>query len=499
MIQTAFVTASTSTFNKNCRPDLETMSSPVKKTSQNMSSRAARFWRYKTARRDEPVPPVNSRLLSLPAELLIAIMENLSESKDIAALRRTCRKIGRFTDSQANLYRLVTVSQHPWARTRLELVALNRIPNITGELVKTSSRVKTLVFEDIRIVAPNTDYRDLSDLWTRHQNRLYNMAVADSIGVAAQNFSRLETIEYDPGSSRTMWSRDTLDMHFRAIAREIAHTSDVASRQQEEMFCKVVELVLRNRCVEAKPLTVEIRTPVTNFFNETIWDHARQIPRTQYPNWPSNNRLENLDIRYTGNNAYCERCFKSDLGVLCGRLGRHQFANLRSLTLGGNKLLGREFLCLDSLGSIEFIPDWTNLRKLRLENVSLSYKTVRLLRAQRFDLEIHNAMCHHSFFLSLPDNSTLRSVQISGILVCQRWRYPLHRHAKRLTTSQHPVWLIAKRLSDVQAIIRECHHQPHLKLEVPWVSQAKVEKYMLEGGFSPMSQANMWSDKLPMY
>jgi len=108
-----------------------------------------------------------------------------------------------------------------------------------------------------------------------------------------------------------------------------------------------------------------------------------------------------------------------DLGVLCRDLDHGQFATLRSLTLGGNGIHGTNYLDIDVLGEAIYIPDWTSLEKLRLENVHVSVRTIGLLRKQELHLEIHNAIWRCPSFLEFQAGTMLYSAKLTGIH--RRW------------------------------------------------------------------------------
>ncbi|KAG9200410.1 hypothetical protein G6514_007082 [Epicoccum nigrum] len=102
------------------------------------------------------------------------------------------------------------------------MIALNKIPGRVGELMNTSSRVKGLIIEDVR-VAYSDLYFDLSkagvdlsehaeDLTSqieqfKHQ-LYYNPNGFDTMEAAAKRLIALETIEYDPGSTRIQRARE---------------------------------------------------------------------------------------------------------------------------------------------------------------------------------------------------------------------------------------------------------------------------------------------------
>lgn len=151
-------------------------------------------------------------LQHLPAEILSAIIDNLSRNEDITSFRLTCRKVGSFAASKASLYRKVNLCLHPWSRMRFELIAFNKIPGRAGDMVNSSSRVKDLIFEDTRVFYPDMYFdlstigvdpreypEDLSSQRERFEYQLYyNLSGVDTSGAAAKQSNALETIEYDP-------------------------------------------------------------------------------------------------------------------------------------------------------------------------------------------------------------------------------------------------------------------------------------------------------------
>lgn len=404
-------------------------------------------------------------LQHLPAEILSAIIENLSSNEDLASFRLTCRKVGNDAASKASLYRKVNLCLHPWSRTRFELIAFNKIPGRAGDYINSSSRVKDLIFEDIRVLYSDM-YFDLSkivvDLSGRAEDRYltsqlekfehqlyYNPSGVDTIGAAAKQLNALETIEYDPGSTcvqrairhnhqlsgnayidpeagyEELWQskvqelieKDTWESRSRCF---LALTQQNAIHATRYMFCKVVGSVLQTCHPRAKPLTVRICSPVPRFFNpigtDPLYSNSTRLVR--YPEWPRNNRLHNLELRYTSPQMYKGESVMPDLGVLCRDLDHGQFTNLRSLTLGGNGIYGLNYLNIDVLGEDGYTPDWISLEKLRLENICVSVRTIRWLRRQKLHLEIHNAIWRYHSFLELPAGNMLYTAKLSGI----HWR-----------------------------------------------------------------------------
>jgi hypothetical protein len=407
-------------------------------------------------------------LQHLPAEILSAIIENLSSNEDLASFRLTCRKVGNDAASKASLYRKVNLCLHPWSRTRFELIAFNKIPGRAGDYINSSSRVKDLIFEDIRVLYSDM-YFDLSkivvDLSGRAEDRYltsqlekfehqlyYNPSGVDTIGAAAKQLNALETIEYDPGSTcvqrairhnhqlsgnayidpeagyEELWQskiqelveKDTWESRSRCF---LALTQQDAIHATRYMFCKVVGSVLQTCHPRAKPLTVRICSPVPRFFNPIGTDplYSNSTLILIYPVWPCNNRLHNLELRYTSPQMYKGESVMPDLGVLCRDLDHGQFTNLRSLTLGGNGIYGLNYLNIDVLGEDGYTPDWISLEKLRLENICVSVRTIRWLRRQKLHLEIHNAIWRYHSFLELPAGNMLYTAKLSGI----HWRWDI--------------------------------------------------------------------------
>ena len=158
-------------------------------------------------------------LLHLPAKILSAIIANLPRNEDITFFRLTCRKIGNFAASKASLYRKVDVCVHPRSWKRFELIAFNKTPSRAGGLLNSASQVKDLIFEDVRVahsdmcfnlskVGIDLSGRDLTPQLEQFEHQLYyNPSEVDAIGAAAKQLNALETVEYDPGSTRFQRTR----------------------------------------------------------------------------------------------------------------------------------------------------------------------------------------------------------------------------------------------------------------------------------------------------
>jgi hypothetical protein len=401
-------------------------------------------------------------LQHLPAEILSAIIENLSRNEDLASFRLTCRKVGNDAASKASLYRKVHLCLHPWSRTRFELIAFNKIPGRAGDYINSSSRVKDLIFEDIRVLLDLSKFgvdlsgcaKDqylISQLGRFEYQLYYNPSGVDTIGAAAKQLNALETIEYDPGSTRVQRPMHSHQLSGNAyIDPEAGYEELLQSKVQEiieketwesrsryflplsqrdaihatrHMFCKVVGSVLQTCHPRAKPLTVRICSPVPRFFNPIgtypLYSNSTRLER--YPEWPRNNRLHNLELRYTSSGMFKRGSVMPDLGVLCRDLNHGQFANLRSLTLGGNGIYGLNFLNIDVLGEDGYTLDCRSLEKLRLENVCVSVRTISWLRRQKLHLEIHNAIWRYHSFLEFPAGNMLYTAKLTGI----HWRYDI--------------------------------------------------------------------------
>jgi hypothetical protein len=487
-------------------------------------------------------------LPDLPAEILSAIIENLSRDEDITSFRLTCRRVGNFAVSKASLYRKVNLCLHPWSRTRFELIAFNKIPGRAGDWVNSSFRVKDLIFEDIRVLYSDMYFdlskigvdlpgypEDLSSQLEQFEHQLYyDPSGVDTIGAAAKQLNALETIEYDPGSTRAqrarghnhrlsdnayvdpeagyeeLWQiqelieKNTWESRSRCF---LALTQQDAIHATRYMFCKVVGSVLQNRHPRAKPLTVRICSPVPRFFNSTrtaaLYSNSTYLVR--FPEWPTNNRLHNLELRYTSLQMYRVESVMTDLGVLCGDLADGQFANLRSLTLGGSGIHGTNYLSLDVLGEAEFRPDWTSLEKLRLENVCVSLPTIHWLRKQRLHLEIHNATWRYLSFLEFQAGTMLYTVKFTGI----HWRSDVLNNdtvrpvtapqSLRLMYHLHSAWIVAESSTEAERIGPFHYHEDSCSIpwnpKQRWVEQKTVEQYILQGGTDPMTGDNMWCDK----
>lgn len=104
-----------------------------------------------------------------------------------------------------------------------------------------------------------------------------------------------------------------------------------------------------------------------------------------------------------------------DLDVLCRDLDHGQFANLRSLILGGNGIHGTNYLDIDVLGEARYIPNWTSLEKSRLKNVYVSVRTIGLLRKQELHLEIRHAIWRYPSFLEFQAGTMLYSAKLTSI------------------------------------------------------------------------------------
>ncbi|OSS48804.1 hypothetical protein B5807_06942 [Epicoccum nigrum] len=251
--------------------------------------------------------------------------------------------MGNSAVSKASLSRKVNVCLHPWSRTRFEMIALNKIPGRVGELMNTSSRVKGLIIEDVR-VAYSDLYFDLSkagvdlsehaeDLTSqieqfKHQ-LYYNPSGFDAMEVAAKQLIALETIERDPGSTRIQRARGfnhqlsgnayvdpqaRYEETWQCKIQELIEKDTWESRskyflavpQQDTihatryMFCKVVGSVLQTRHPRTKQLTVGICSPVPCFFNSvaTAALYSNSTHFVRYLEWPTNNRLQNLELPY---------------------------------------------------------------------------------------------------------------------------------------------------------------------------------------------------------
>ena len=476
----------------------------------------------------------------LPAEILSAIIDNLSRNEDITSFRLTCRKVGNFAASKASLYRKVNLSLHPWSRTRFELIAYNKIPGITGDLINSSSRVKDLIFEDIRVLHSGMYFdllrigaewpgypEDLSSQLEQFAHQLYyNPSGVDSIVAAVQQLNQLETIEYDPGSTRVeqvrgynhrlsgntyidpglgydhLWQskiqelieKDTWESRSSCF---LALTEQDTIHTTRYIFCKVVGSVLQARHPRAKPLTVRICSPVPRFFNSagTSALYSNSTHPVRYPEWPTNDQLYNLELRYTSLEMYKSESVMTDLGVLCGDLGHGQFANLRSLTLGGGGVQDYDYLNLDVLGEARFRPNWTSLEKLRLENVSVSPPTIRWLRKQRLHLEVHNAIWRHFSFLEFQAGTMLYTAKLTGI----HWRSDVPINDTDGSASQplyfmyhlYSAWIVAESLTEAEKINPFHGHVGACSIPVRpaprWVKQETIEQYILQGGTDPMT------------
>jgi hypothetical protein len=486
-------------------------------------------------------------LQHLPAEILSAIIGNLSSNEDITSFRLTCRKVGNDAASKASLYRKVHLCLHPWSRTRFELIAFNKIPGRAGDYINSSSRVKDLIFEDIRVLLDLSKFgvdlsgcaKDqylISQLGRFEYQLYYNPSGVDTIGAAAKQLNALETIEYDPGSTRVQRPMHSHQLSGNAyIDPEAGYEELLQSKVQEiieketwesrsryflplsqrdaihatrHMFCKVVGSVLQTCHPRAKPLTVRICSPVPRFFNPIgtypLYSNSTRLER--YPEWPRNNRLHNLELRYTSSGMFKRGSVMPDLGVLCRDLNHGQFANLRSLTLGGNGIYGLNFLNIDVLGEDGYTLDCRSLEKLRLENVCVSVRTISWLRRQKLHLEIHNAIWRYHSFLEFPAGNMLYTAKLTGI----HWRYDILNNDALWLIAVPPslylhyylfppkAWIVAESSTEAEKVVYLDVHQPHCSIpwnpKQRWVEQERVEQYILQGGTDPMTEDNMCCD-----
>jgi hypothetical protein len=180
-----------------------------------------------------------------------------------------------------------------------------------------------------------------------------------------------------------------------------------------ELLYHAIDTILRqpNRI---KPLSVIINTTF-----KTALLEQEDLPDVIVPQFPADNKLESLELRYLGQNMSSNAMAVEQLANLTTGPTSGQFSNLRRLVLAGKAFHHKFSLYLGLLGCSEAdcTPSFPNLEAMILENVQMQIETIRDLRQLPINLTMRNVYWSNRCIEGLRPGSILKSVNFAGIHV----------------------------------------------------------------------------------
>lgn len=318
--------------------------------------------------------------MNLPVELIDNIYRQLDNVRDVANLRLTCTQTGFSNtagDTLQYLYQNLPFAHTPEGWLGYMAVAEDRVGEADGRGYKSSERVRRVVYQDVLPAALQnlglyniaalattvahmecTPYEKYIDYVHAVKNfRVYaeDLTAIEAIATKAVN---LDTIEHQPGFQD---ARHGYELHraMLSVIRQIADMNDEDHEDDEDDGKIVLNIGVSKHLWKNRSRTWKTDTcpsllgpsveHVHLMVKAALENPLRKAPlalriKTIHPyastedsdeqQWPKNNKLHHVDIRYVGLNR-SEGHDIADIQFLSDPSTTHRFTNMRTLRLAG--------------------------------------------------------------------------------------------------------------------------------------------------------------------
>jgi hypothetical protein len=357
--------------------------------------------------------------------------------------------------------------------------------------------------------------------------------IQDRIVNAIPQLNRLATLEYSIGfvAERIPASNEPPRITVAQMPYHVfpSQQGNLPWRNRSRIFVPTEDIALLTRSARLLHYTIDAalwqtsRTKPLSVIISTTLRRAlcgpQFLARHGMPQFPANNKLENLQLRCLGQNISRSQHCVGQLRVHFVAPTAVQFTSLRRLSLAGEGLHHGLSLNLVGLGSSLYSPVLPNLEVLILENVQVGKDTVDYLRQRPIRLMLHNVFWFDECIESFRSGSILQSVIIAGIHVVDFEDDPqIHPvqgcvdQTGALEGADYAsieyfdlVWRVASSILEVKQLAMEhseycikIYGRPtHLSIATPDV----LSQYILRGGICPLNWQNIsgasWALEIP--